>query len=103
MAHLSDDLKRLVREIQIAVVNYLKNEYRRDDPECFYCDVDKVEYTVWEGDLDDVYLKVAVRFGYYAGDDCDDNFQHTLVVEYLDPDWTADFIHGFVTAYLYGR
>lgn len=103
MAHLDGKLKKLVKEIQIAVVDYLKSEYRKDDPECFYCDVDKVEYTVWEGDLEDVFLKVAVRFGYFAGENCDDNFQHEVAIEYLDPDWTEDFIHGFVTAYLYGR
>lgn len=103
MACLDGNLKRLVVEVQVAVVSYLKSEYRKDDPECFYCDADKVEYTVWEGDLDDVTLKVAVRFGYFAGENCDDNFQNEVTIEYLDPSWSIDFIHGFVTAYLYGR
>ena len=103
MAHLDGKLKNLAKEVQIAVINYLRNEYRMDDPECYYCDVEKIEYTVWEGDLNDVGLNISVRFGYWAGEDCNSIFSHNCTVEYLNPDWTADFIHGYVTACLYGR
>ena len=103
MAHLDGKLENLVKEVQNAVVNYLKMEYRKDSdsPECFFCEITKVEYDVWEGDLSDVSLHVSVRYGYWSGDDDDDNFDETATFEYLDTDWTADFIHGFVTASLY--
>lgn len=101
MACLDNKLKTLVQEIQDAVVNYLKMEYRKDSPECFFCEITKVEYEIWEGDLSDASLNVSVRYGYWSGDDDDDNFYETATFKYLDTDWTADFIHGFVTANLY--
>ena len=101
MACLDNKLKILVQEIQDAVVNYLKMEYRKDSPDCFFCEITKVEYEIWEGDLSDVSLNVSVRYGYWSGDDDDSNFDETATFEYLDTDWTADFIHGFVTANLY--
>ena len=101
MACLDNKLKILVQEIQDAVVNYLKMEYRKDSPDCFFCEITKVEYEIWEGDLSDVSLDVSVRYGYWAGDDDDSNFDETATFKYLDADWTADFIHGFVTANLY--
>ena len=101
MACLDNKLKTLVQEIQDAVVNYLKMEYRKDSPDCFFCEITKVEYEIWEGDLSDVSLDVSVRYGYWAGDDDDSNFDETATFRYLDANWTADFIHGFVTANLY--
>ena len=101
MACLDNKLKILVKEIQDAVVNYLKTEYRKDSPDCFFCEITKVEYEIWEGDLSDVSLDVSVRYGYWAGDNDDSNFDETATFRYLDTDWTADFIHGFVTANLY--
>lgn len=100
MASLDGKLENLVKEVQNAVVNYLKTEYRKDSPDCFFCEITKVEYEIWEGDLSDAGLHVSVRYGYWSGDD-DDNFDETATFEYLDTDWTADFIHGFVTASLY--
>lgn len=100
MARLDGKLENLVREVQNAVVNYLKMEYRKDSPECFFCEITKVEYDILEGDLSDASLHVSVHYGYWSGDD-DDNFNETATFEYLDTDWTADFIHGFVTASLY--
>ena len=101
MARLDNKLKTLVQEIQDAVVDYLKNKYRKDSPDCFFCEITKVEYDVWEGDLSDVSLNVSVRYGYWAGDDDDGNFDETATFRYLDTDWTTDFIRGFVTANLY--
>lgn len=103
MAKLDGKLKSLVREIQDAVVTYLKSEYRKSSPECFFCEIDKVEYSIWEGDLSDANLKVSVRYGYWSGDDDDSNFDKTATFEYLDPDWTAEFIHGYVTACMYSE
>ena len=101
MARLNGKLEILVKEVQNAVIDYLKMEYRRESPECFFCEITKVEYNVWEGDLSDVSLYVSVRYGYWSGDDDDSNFDETATFKYLDTDWTADFIHGFVTANLY--
>lgn len=101
MACLDNKLKTLVQEIQDAVVNYLKTEYRKDSPDCFFCEITKVEYEIWEGDLSDVSLNVSVRYGYWSGDDDDSNFDETATFNNLDENWTADFIHGFVTANLY--
>lgn len=103
MAKLDGKLKMLAREIQEAVVTYLKSEYRKSSPECFFCEIDKVEYSIWEGDLSDANLKVSVRYGYWSGDDDDSNFDKTATFEYLDPDWTAEFIHGYVTACMYSE
>ena len=103
MAHLDGKLKILVKEIQGAVVDYLKTEYIKDYPEYFFCEITKVEYDVWEGDLSDVSLDISVRYGYWSGDDDDSNFDKTATFKYLDTDWTADFIHGFVTACLYRK
>lgn len=101
MARLDGKLENLVKEIQDAVVGYLKTEYRKDSPEHFFCEITKVEYDVWEGDLSDVSLNVSVRYGYWSGDDDDSNFDETATFKCLDTDWTADFIHGFVTACLF--
>ena len=101
MARLDDKIENLVKEIQNAVTNYLKMKYRKDSPECFFCEITKVEYDVWEGDLSDVSLNISVRYGYWSGDDDNGNFYETATFKYLDTDWTADFIHGFVTANLY--
>lgn len=101
MAKLDGKLKNLMREIQDAVVTYLKNEYRKDSPECFFCEINKVEYFVWEGDLSDANLEVSVRYGYWSGDDDDSNFNKTATFEYLDTNWSAEFIHGFITACMY--
>ena len=101
MARLDGKLENLVREVQDAVVNYLKTEYRKDSPDCFFCEITKVEYEIWEGDLSDVSLNVSVRYGYWSGDDNDDNFDETATFKCLDTDWTAGFIHGFVTACLF--
>ena len=101
MACLDNKLKILVQEIQDVVVNYLKTEYRKDSPDCFFCEIIKVEYEIWEGDLSDASLNVSVRYGYWSGDDDDDSFDEIATFRYLDADWTADFIHGFVTANLY--
>ena len=99
MARLDGKLENLVKEIQDAVVNYLKTKYRRDSPDCFFCEITKVEYEIWEGDLSDVSLNVSVRYGYWSDDD-DDNFDEIATFKYLNTDWTADFIHGFITACL---
>ena len=101
MARLDGKLENLVKEIQNAVINYLKTEYRRDSPECFFCEVTKIKYDIWEGNLSDASLNISVRYGYWSGDDDNSNFDNTAILEYLDTDWTADFIHGFVTANLY--
>lgn len=101
MASLDGKLENLVKEVQNAVIDYLKTEYRKDSPDCFFCEITKVEYEIWEGDLSDVSLNVSVRYGYWSGDDDDDNFDETATFMYLDTDWTADFIHGFVTANLF--
>lgn len=101
MAKLDSKLKSLMREIQDAVVTYLKNEYRKNSPECFFCEIDKVEYSIWEGDLDEGTLEVSVRYGYWSGDDDDSNFDKTATFEYLDTNWSAEFIHGFITACMY--
>ena len=101
MAKLDGKLKNLMREIQDAVVTYLKSEYRKNFPECFFCEIDKVEYFVWEGDLSDANLEVSVRYGYWSGDDDDSNFDKTATFEYLDTNWSAEFIHGFITACMY--
>ena len=100
MTCLDNKLKTLIQEIQDAVVNYLKTEYRKDSPDCFFCEITKVEYEIWEGDLSDVSLNISVCYGYWSGDD-NDNFDETATFRCLDADWTADFIHGFVTANLY--
>lgn len=101
MACLDGKLKTLVQEVQSAVVDYLKTEYRKGFPDCFFCEITKVEYEIWEGDLSDVSLNVSVRYGYWSGDDDNDNFDETATFKCLDTNWTADFIHGFVTANLY--
>ena len=101
MACLDGKLGILVKEVQDTVVNYLKTEYRKDSPEHFFCEITKVEYDVWEGNISDATLNVSVRYGYWSGDDDDSNFDETATFEYLDTDWTADFIHGFVTANLF--
>ncbi len=101
MARLDGKMANLVKEIQNAVINYLKMEYRKDSPECFYCEITKVEYDVWEGNLSDVGLNISVRYGYWSGDNDNDNFNETATFKYLDTDWTADFIRGFVTANLF--
>ena len=101
MAYLDNKLKILVQEIQNTVVNYLKTKYIRDSPDCFFCEITRVEYEIWEGDLSDVSLNVSVRYGYWSGDDDDDSLDESATFRYLDADWTADFIRGFVTANLY--
>lgn len=101
MACLDNKLGILVKEIQDAVVNYLKMEYRKDSPEHFFCEITKVEYDILEGDLSDATLSISVHYGYWTGDDDDSNFDETATFEYLDTDWTADFIHGFITACLF--
>lgn len=101
MAHLDSKLKTLIKEMQVAVVSYLDSQYNKDDSNCFYCEVEKIDYSVWEGDLSDVNLGITIRYGYYAGEDCSQNFSHTAIIDHLDTDWTAEFIRGFVIACLY--
>lgn len=101
MVRLDGKLENLIKEIQNAVINYLKMEYRKDSPECFFCEVTKVEYDIWEGNLSDASLNISVRYGYWSVDDDDGNFDNTATFEYLDTDWTADFVHGFITASLF--
>ena len=101
MACLDGKLGILVKEVQDTVVNYLKMEYKKDSPEQFFCEITKVEYDIWEGNLSDACLCVSVHYGYWSGEDDDSNFDETATFEYLDTDWTADFIHGFITACLF--
>ena len=101
MAHLDGKLENLVKEIQNTVIDYLKTEYRKESSEFFFCEITNIEYDIWEGNLSDASLNISVRYGYWCGDDDASNFDETVTFEYLDTDWTADFLRGFVTANLY--
>ncbi|MBO7212611.1 MAG: hypothetical protein J6V44_16635 [Methanobrevibacter sp.] len=88
----------LINRIQNSVLKYFNRNFK--SKENFYCEIEKITYSYFEADYDDVYVEVKCRCGRYDEKRDDKyNFSYTFTLQDVQ-DKSESYIDGMVDVIL---